>query len=124
MGAYLMRLQLVNGLDVAIGAYAGLLACANTVMARAITVPSTPRRTLLASVAAMAMLVPASVFAGGSLAAAVNVTTGCAVSSKTSQPLPSLAVGRRNSHSYSVGLSNNSHSGADAVPPSPTRQRR
>ena len=80
MGAYLMRLQLVNGLDVAIGAYAGLLACANTVMARAITVPSTPRRTLLASVAAMAMLVPASVFAGGSLAAAVNVTTWCAVS--------------------------------------------
>jgi len=33
MGAYLMRLQLVNGLNVAIGAYAGLLACANTVMA-------------------------------------------------------------------------------------------
>ena len=59
MGAYLMRLQLVDGLDVAIGAYAGLLACANTVMARAITVPSTPRRTLLGSAAAMAPLVPA-----------------------------------------------------------------
>jgi eukaryotic-like serine/threonine-protein kinase len=81
MGAYLMRLQLVNGLNVAIGAYAGLLACANTVMARAITVPSTPRRTLLGSVAAMAPLVPATVFAGGgSAAAAVNVTTWCAVS--------------------------------------------
>jgi serine/threonine-protein kinase len=81
MGAYLMRLQLVNGLDVAIGAYAGLLACANTVMARAIIVPSTPRRTLLGSVAAMAALVPATVFAGGgSAAAAVNVTTWCAVS--------------------------------------------
>jgi eukaryotic-like serine/threonine-protein kinase len=81
MGAYLMRLQLVNGLNVAIGAYAGLLACANTVMARAITVPSTPRKTLLGSVAAMALLVPATVFAGGgSAAAAVNVTTWCAVS--------------------------------------------
>ena len=81
MGAYLMRLQLVNGLNVAIGAYAGLLACANTVMARAITVPSTPRRTLLGSVAAMAPLVPATVFAGGgSAAAAVNITTWCAVS--------------------------------------------
>ena len=81
MGAYLMRLQLMDGLDVAIGAYAGLLACANTVMARAITVPSTPRRTLLGSAAAMAPLVPALVFAGGgSTAGAVNVTTWCAVS--------------------------------------------
>ena len=81
MGAYLMRLQFIDGLDVAIGAYAGLLACANTVMARAIIVPSTPRRTLLGSIAAMAPLVPATVFAGGgSAAGAVNVTTWCAVS--------------------------------------------
>jgi serine/threonine-protein kinase len=81
MGAHLMRLQFINGLDVAIGAYAGLLACANTVMARAITVPSTPRRTLLGSAAAMAALVPATVLAGGgSIPAAVNVTTWCAVS--------------------------------------------
>jgi serine/threonine-protein kinase len=81
MGAYLMRLQFIEGLDVAIGAYAGLLACANTVMARAIIVPSTPRRTLVASIAAMAPLVPATVFAGdGSAAAAANVTTWCAVS--------------------------------------------
>lgn len=81
MGAYLMRLQLIEGLDVAIGAYAGLLACANTVMARAIIVPSTPRRTLIGSMAAMAPLVPATVFAGnGSAAAAANVTTWCAVS--------------------------------------------
>ena len=46
MGAYLMRLVLAEGLEASIGAYAGLLACVNTVMARAITVPSTPRRTL------------------------------------------------------------------------------
>ena len=81
MGGYLMRLQLVAGLDVAIGAYAGLLACANTVMARAITVPSTPRRTLAGSVAAMAPLVPVTVLAGdGTAAAAANVATWCAVS--------------------------------------------
>ena len=81
MGAYLMRLQLIEGLDVAIGAYAGLLACANTVMARAIIVPSTPRRTLIVSMAAMAPLVPATILAGdGSAAAAANVTTWCAVS--------------------------------------------
>jgi serine/threonine-protein kinase len=81
MGAYLMRMQVVAGLDVAIGAYAGLLACANTVTARAIAVPSTPRRTLIGSVAAMAPLVPATVFAGhGTMAAAVNVATWCGVS--------------------------------------------
>ncbi len=81
MGAYLMRVQVVAGLDMAIGAYSGLLACANTVMARAIAVPSTPRRTLVGSAASMAALVPATVFAGGgSAAAAVNVTTWCAVS--------------------------------------------
>lgn len=81
MGAYLMRMQFLEGLDVAIGAYAGLLACANTVMARAITVPSTPQRTLAGSAVAMAPLVPATVFAGGgTAAAAVNIATWCAVS--------------------------------------------
>jgi len=81
MGAYLMRMQLVAGLDVAIGAYAGLLACANTVMARAIIVPSTPGRTLIGSMAAMAPLVPAAMLGGGGTAAgAVNVMTWCAVS--------------------------------------------
>lgn len=81
MGAHLMRLQLIEGLDVAIGAYAGLLACANTVMARAIIVPSTPRRTLVGSIAAMAPLVQATVVVGGGSAAAVaNVMTWCAVS--------------------------------------------
>ena len=81
MGAYLMRLQLIDGQDIAIGAYAGLLACANTVMARAIIVPSTPRRTAIVSIAAMAPLVPATVLAGdGTAAAAANVATWCAVS--------------------------------------------
>jgi serine/threonine-protein kinase len=81
MGAFLTRMQLVAGLDVAIGAYAGLLACANTIMARAIFVPSTPRRTLLASTAAMAPLVPAAWFAGGgTVAGTANIATWCAVS--------------------------------------------
>jgi eukaryotic-like serine/threonine-protein kinase len=81
MGAHLMRLQLAAGLDAASGAYAGVLACANTVMARAIAVPSTPRRTLLASIAAMAPLAPSIYLAsGGSTAAAANVASWCAVS--------------------------------------------
>ena len=81
MGAYLMRPLLAEGLEAAIGAYAGLLACANTVMARAIIVPSTPRRTLLASIAAMAPLVPAIVMSSpGQVVRLVNVVTWCAVS--------------------------------------------
>lgn len=81
MGAYMTQLEFQAGLEMTIGAYAGLLACANTVMARAITVPSTPRRTLIASVAAMAPLVPAAYLASGASAAlTVNVATWCAVS--------------------------------------------
>ena len=81
MGAYLTRMQLATGVDAAFGAYAGLLACANTVMARAITVPSSPRRTLAASVAALAPLVPATIVAtGASAPLTINVTTWCLVS--------------------------------------------
>ena len=79
MGAYLMRLELAAGLDVAIGGYAGLLACVNSVMARAISVPSTPQRTLIGSIAAMLPLVPATLFASnGSLVMTLNVATWCA----------------------------------------------
>ena len=81
MGVHLMRLPLGDGLSVATGAYAGLLAAANTVMARAIIVPSTPRRTLIGSAAAMAPLLPATAFVGGgSPDAIINVATWCAVS--------------------------------------------
>ncbi len=81
MGAYMMRPMLAEGLEASIGAYAGLLACANTVMARAIIVPSTPRRTLLASIAAMAPLVPAILLASpGHVVRLVNIVTWCAVS--------------------------------------------
>ena len=81
MGAHLMQLQLTAGLDAGVGGYAGLLACANTVLARAIAVPSTPRRTLFGSVAAMAPLVPAALVAsGGAAGTTVNIATWCAVS--------------------------------------------
>jgi hypothetical protein len=81
MGAYLVRLQLAAGLDVAIGLFAGLLACVNTVIARAIVVPSTPSRTFLGSVTAMLPLIPAAVSVGrGSGVVALNVATWCAVS--------------------------------------------
>ncbi len=81
MGAYLMQEEGTAGRDATIGAYSGLLACANTVMARAIIVPSTSSRTLIGSIAAMAPLVPALVFTGnGSAAMTVNVTAWCTVS--------------------------------------------
>jgi serine/threonine-protein kinase len=81
MGAHVTRLQSAAGLDAGVGAYAGLLACANTVLARGIIVPSTPGRTLLGSVAAMAALVPATLAAGrGSVALTLNVATWCVVS--------------------------------------------
>jgi serine/threonine-protein kinase len=80
MGAYMMRMQVIAGLDVAIGAYAGLLACANTVMARAIAVPSTPLRTFIVSSAAMLPLIPTAMAAGGAPPAVINIATWCAVS--------------------------------------------
>ena len=81
MGAALMRLQSAAGLDPTLGALAGLLACANTVMARAIAVPSSPRRTLLGSIVAMAPLVAATlVVSRGGAIVTVNVATWCGVS--------------------------------------------
>jgi serine/threonine protein kinase len=80
MGAYLTRLQAGVGVDAAFGAYAGLLACANTVVARAIAVPSMPGRTLIASALALAPLAPATLWASaGSGPLAMNVATWCGV---------------------------------------------
>ena len=81
MGAYLTRLQTGIGVDAAFGAYAGLLACANTVVARAITVPSVPGRTLVASMLAMAPLAPTTLWASvASGPLTLNVATWCGVS--------------------------------------------
>ena len=79
MGLKLVPMQRALGITFSIGVYAGLLACANTVMARAVAVPSTSRRTLVASGIAMLPLVPATAAATGSPAAVVNVATWCAV---------------------------------------------
>jgi eukaryotic-like serine/threonine-protein kinase len=79
MGAYLMRLELAAGLDTTIGGYAGVLACVNTVMARAIAVPSTPQRTLIGSIAAMLPLLPAAQIGSGAWMMTLNVASWCAV---------------------------------------------
>ena len=81
MGVYLVGIQAAIGGAVAIAVYAGLLACANTVVARAIAVPSTARRTLWVSLVAMLPLVPATAVAsGGALGAMINVANWCGVS--------------------------------------------
>jgi eukaryotic-like serine/threonine-protein kinase len=80
MGLNLVRMQQALGADIAIGLYAGLLACANTVMARAIAVPSTATRTFWVSTAAMLPLVPARAIAAGQAVAVINLATWCAVS--------------------------------------------
>lgn len=81
MGASMIGARHALGFEVVIGAYSGLLACANTVVARAITVPSTPVRTFTISAIAMAPLVPATlVGSGGSAGLTVNVATWCALS--------------------------------------------
>lgn len=79
MGMNLVGIQRALGLNLAVGVYAGLLACANTVTARAIAVPSTARRTLVAGIIAMLPLVPSTAAATGSPAAVMNVATWCAV---------------------------------------------
>ena len=60
MGGYLTPMEMPGSADPVLGVYTAILACANTVMARAIIVPSTPARTLAASIVAMAPLVPAA----------------------------------------------------------------
>jgi hypothetical protein len=81
MGAYFAQAQAPAVFDPAIGPYTGLLACANTLLARAIAVPSTPRRTLAASViATLPLLVTTVGVSAGSIAVPLNVATWCAVS--------------------------------------------
>jgi hypothetical protein len=79
MGLYVARLQAAVGGVPAIGIYAAVLASANTVLARAIAVPSTPKRTFWLSVAAMLPLVPMTAFASGSALSVVNIATWSAV---------------------------------------------
>jgi hypothetical protein len=59
--------------------YAGLLACSNVVVARAIAVPSTPSRTLWASVVAMAPVVVTGAMATRDVALTITIANWCAV---------------------------------------------
>lgn len=80
MGLYLAQMQTGPG-TLRVGLTSGLLACANTVMARAIAVPSTPARTLWLSVAALAPVVGAhAAGTDGHVGTLINVSTWCAVS--------------------------------------------
>ena len=79
MGFYVVRLQQAIGGLAAVGIYAGVLASANTVLARAILVPSTSTRTLWLSIAAMLPLLPMAAFATGSPVAVVNIATWSAL---------------------------------------------
>ncbi len=80
MGLNLVRMERALAGDISIGTFAGLLAAANTVGARAIAVPSTAARTFWASTAAMLGLPPVAAVATATPAAVVNVTCWCAVS--------------------------------------------
>jgi serine/threonine-protein kinase len=81
MGASFALGRGANGFDTAIGPYTALLACVNTLLARAIIVPSTPRRTWVSSVVATSPLTVATfAVSAGSLAPPLNVATWCAVS--------------------------------------------
>ena len=79
MGLEVVRLQQAIGGTPEIGLYAAVLASANTVLARAIAVPSTPTRTLWLSVMAMLPLVPMAAIAGDGPVAVVNIATWCAI---------------------------------------------
>jgi serine/threonine-protein kinase len=81
MGVYLAQMRQALETGIEIGMYAGLLACANTLMARAVAVPSTAARTFWLSSTAMVPLVPATALASdGNAAAVINVACWCAVS--------------------------------------------
>jgi hypothetical protein len=79
MGLEIERLQEMLGGETGTGLYSGVLACANTVIARAIAVPSTPSRTLWWSVVAMAPLTAAAILADKPGHSVMNVTTWSAV---------------------------------------------
>jgi predicted Ser/Thr protein kinase len=81
MGTYLVRMRQALETGSEIGMFAGLLACANTLMARAVAVPSTASRTFWLSTIAMLPLLPAtSAASDGNTAAVINVACWCAVS--------------------------------------------
>lgn len=79
MGLEVVRLQQALGARPDIGLYAAVLASANTVLARAIAVPSTSTRTLWLSVMAMLPLLPMAAVATDGPVAVVNIGTWSAI---------------------------------------------
>ena len=80
MGRYLTTEQEALGLNGAVGLYAGVLACANTMASRAIMVPSTATRTFWGSLLASVALVPTTIAATHSLPAIINISCWAVVS--------------------------------------------
>jgi len=80
MGAALGSLQHTVDEPPALGVFAGLLACANVVAARAIAVPSTANRTLWASAIAMAPVPVTAWLVTRLVSSTVTVATWCGVS--------------------------------------------
>jgi serine/threonine-protein kinase len=81
MGLYLARLHPIPEAASVLGLFAGLLASANTVIARAIVVPSTAARTLWLSAAAMLPMVPVTAYDSlGAAGPVINVACWCGVS--------------------------------------------
>lgn len=84
MGFYIVRLRQDAGGMAQLGLHAALLASANTVMARAIAVPSTPTRTFWLSLAAMLPVIPAAAIAtNGSPVVLINLGTWSALAIAT-----------------------------------------
>jgi eukaryotic-like serine/threonine-protein kinase len=77
MGLNLARMEI--GESAAVGMYAGLLASANTVLARAIAVPSTSKRTFWLSLSALLPLIPMTAMASGSVVSVVRIAIWSAV---------------------------------------------
>jgi eukaryotic-like serine/threonine-protein kinase len=81
MGVYLVRMRQAFETGPEVGLFAGVLACANTLMARAVAVPSTAARSFWLGSIAMLPLIPATAVAtDGNAAAIINVACWCAVS--------------------------------------------
>jgi eukaryotic-like serine/threonine-protein kinase len=78
MGLFLVYMQDMGGSGAG-ALYAGLLASANTVLARAIAVPSSSTRTFWLSTVAMLPLLPMAAIASGNEVAVVRIATWAAV---------------------------------------------
>ena len=75
----MQSVEMSGNLGSVLALYAGLLACTNVVIARAIAVPSTAQRTLWASVVAMAPVVVTGAMVTGNTELSITIANWCAV---------------------------------------------